>query len=251
MIQQFLTKKKATIKEIQKLTGFLNFLCRCIIPGRAFTRRFYALTQGNIMKPPHHVSLKAENRLDLKMWQTFLSSQSVFCTPFYDFEDALMADDVLLFSDASKNFRKGFGAWCWTSWTFGAWDYQFMCDCDPTIEYLELYAVTIAVKLWIHRFANRKIYLFCDSLSVVHMINHSSSGCRNCMVLIRIIVLESLFNNVRVKAKHVRSEMNGIADSLSRFQFKRFLKLMKDKTFDEIPTTLPMKLWLPKKIWLN
>ena len=29
-------KKKVTVKELQKLCGFLNFLCRCIVPGCAF-----------------------------------------------------------------------------------------------------------------------------------------------------------------------------------------------------------------------
>ena len=33
----FLSKKKATIKEIQMLTGILNFLNRAIVPGRVFT----------------------------------------------------------------------------------------------------------------------------------------------------------------------------------------------------------------------
>ena len=36
LIQEFLTKRKATLLDFQKLTGSLNFLCRCIVPGRAF-----------------------------------------------------------------------------------------------------------------------------------------------------------------------------------------------------------------------
>ena len=32
------SKKKATVLESQKLTGILNFLCRSIVPGRAFLR---------------------------------------------------------------------------------------------------------------------------------------------------------------------------------------------------------------------
>ena len=43
MIAFFLNKKnkKATVYQIQKLCGYLNFLCKCIIPGRAFLRRTY------------------------------------------------------------------------------------------------------------------------------------------------------------------------------------------------------------------
>ena len=38
MILHVLSKKKVTILQIQKICGFLNFLGRCIVPGRAFTR---------------------------------------------------------------------------------------------------------------------------------------------------------------------------------------------------------------------
>ena len=34
-------KRKVTLLQIQQLCGFLNFLCRAIVPGRAFTRRLY------------------------------------------------------------------------------------------------------------------------------------------------------------------------------------------------------------------
>ena len=37
-INYILSKRTATIKEIQSLTGLLNFLNRVIVPGRAFTR---------------------------------------------------------------------------------------------------------------------------------------------------------------------------------------------------------------------
>ena len=79
LIQHMLCKKKGTVKQIQKLAGFLNFLCRCIVPSQAFTRRLYALTSGcGKLKPYHHINLRQENRLDLLMWQRFLSSANIF-----------------------------------------------------------------------------------------------------------------------------------------------------------------------------
>ena len=49
LIQGLLNKKswKATVKQIQQLCGYLNFLCKNILPGRAFTRRLYAITGGD------------------------------------------------------------------------------------------------------------------------------------------------------------------------------------------------------------
>ena len=37
MLQNFCCKKKATVKEIEQLTGTLNFLNRAVVPGRVFT----------------------------------------------------------------------------------------------------------------------------------------------------------------------------------------------------------------------
>ena len=48
----FLTRKKVTLKEIQSLTGLLNFACSVVLPGRAFLRRLIDLTLG--LRSPHH-----------------------------------------------------------------------------------------------------------------------------------------------------------------------------------------------------
>ena len=36
IISDFLKRKKVTLREVQSLTGFLNFACSVIVPGRAF-----------------------------------------------------------------------------------------------------------------------------------------------------------------------------------------------------------------------
>ena len=41
LVNQALSKRKLTVKEVQKLTGTLNFLNRAIVLGRAFTRGMY------------------------------------------------------------------------------------------------------------------------------------------------------------------------------------------------------------------
>ena len=69
-IDFFLNKrnKKATVLEFQKLCGTLNFLCRCIVPGRAFLRRLYVNGHDNkqkVLLPHHHIKITEEHRLDL------------------------------------------------------------------------------------------------------------------------------------------------------------------------------------------
>ena len=249
-ISYFLDRKhkKTTVLRAQQLCGLLNFLCKCIVPGRAFTTRLYVLTGNPSLKQYHHVRISEENRLDLMVWDIFLRDQNSFCRPFIDVV-SLDAVDVDMYSDASGNPVLGYGALCGASWLVGGWDTTFMRIHRPSIQFLELYAVTAGVLTWIKRFRNKKIYLFCDNKSVKDMINNQSSKCRNCMTLIRLITLEGLFNNVRIFAKHVTSRDNGLTDSLSRFDFKRFREL--GEHMDGQSTAVPTELIPMSKVWCN
>ena len=42
LLNLMISKRKATVKELQSLCGYLNFLCKAIFPGRPFVRRMYA-----------------------------------------------------------------------------------------------------------------------------------------------------------------------------------------------------------------
>ena len=74
LLTEMLNKKsrKVTIHDLQKLCGFLNFLGKAVVPGRAFTRRLYAYTKSNILKPHHHVHFLGELHADMTMWLRFL-----------------------------------------------------------------------------------------------------------------------------------------------------------------------------------
>ena len=86
---------------------------------------------------------------------------------------------------------------------------------------------------------------------MVDMINLTTRSCRNCMVLIRIIVLKGLMENVRVFAKHVEGVKNGLADSLSGDKIDHFKLLCKraDKIIDKEPVGVPEAIWPIEKIW--
>ena len=250
-VEYFLNKgnKKATVLEFQKLTGILNFLCRSIIPGRAFLRRLYINTtiQGKMLKPHHHIKITEEHRLDLLIWKQFLIQPDNFYRPFME-SVSISAREIDMYSDASGNFSLGFGAYCGPEWTWGQWDQTFCELVKPSIEYLELYAVLVGVLNWIRLFSNKRIVLFCDNESVVHMINKSTSKCKNCMVLMRLLVAECMLRNVRVFARHVGTKDNGRTDALSRLDFDRFRNLS-GTSMNVHPTAIPEAIWPFSKIW--
>ena len=76
-----------------------------MVPGRAFLRRVYALTQ-KVQKHYHHVKITKEVRADLETWYQFLSEyngRSFFLL------DAVHTDRALqLYTDSSKTI--GYGA---------------------------------------------------------------------------------------------------------------------------------------------
>ena len=242
LINFFLNKRnrKITVNQVQSITGFLNFLCKCVVPGRPFLRRLYNLTANVKLQPHHHVRITAECRIDMQIWKQFLSDPLVSCRPFLDcFEQT--AEDIDMYSDASGSIEKGFGAYCGHSWTFNSWDKTWFKEANPSIEYLELYGVTVAIMLWIKRFSNSRILLHCDNESVCKMINKSSSSCKNCMILLRLVVLECLIHNVKITAEWVSTGDNGKADALSRLEIDRFWSLV-TKEIDPVPTYMPAEI---------
>ena len=249
LIDAFLEKRKTTVLQYQKLAGSLNFLCRCIVPGRAFLRRLY-LTGYPKLKQHHHVKITREHKMDLAIWKQFLTTPDIFYRSFMK-QDIHTAEAIDMYSDASRNFELGFGAYCGSEWSFGQWDKDFCSAKDPSIEYLELFGVAVALLNWLKFFRNSRIVLFCDNQAVVNMINNDSSKCKNCMVLIRFIVLEGLCCNTRVYTRYVKSKDNAKADALSRLQWDKFRHLAARSGMNQFPTAVPSQIWPMHKIWLD
>ena len=244
--------KKTTVQRAQKLCGLLNFLCKCVVPGRAFVTRLYSMTgtkdKTKKLKPHHHVRITEEHRLDIQIWKIFLDQPDVYCRPFIDYS-TVTAEDIDMYSDASGNPNLGFGALCESQYLWAKWDSNFVRTHKPSIEFLELYAFTAGVLTWIKKFKNKRVCLFIDNESAMHMVNNSSSKCKNCMMLIRLITIECLLHNVRITAKHVKSEENGLTDSLSRMDFKRFRRL--GPHMEEYPVHVPAELIPMSRLWIN
>ena len=110
-----------------------------------------------------------------------------------------------------------------------------------------LHALTVGILTWEDQLANQRITVFCDNMLVVHMVNNSSSSCKMCMKLIRVLTLNGLQFSRRLRARFVRTKSNGIADSLSRLQFNRFRKLAPEMT--EFPDNVDSRLWPVDKLF--
>ena len=125
-VKRLTGKKRATVKQLQVLTGYLNFLSKAIITGRTFTRRMYAkfsnvsaLQQknGKKLSSYHHIKLDSEFRFDCELWQTFLmhSTSLAVCRPMTDFSANHTSRVLNFYLDASASEHLWVGAILTTS----------------------------------------------------------------------------------------------------------------------------------------
>ena len=137
LLNDISSKKRATVNQLQVLTGYLNFLTKAIVPGRMFTHRMYAkysylsnkLTKaGKKLKPHHHVALDAEFRFDCELWHTFLlnSSHAMVCHPMINLEFTNTAKQLNIYSDASANPELGVGATFNDQWFSVQWERNYI-----------------------------------------------------------------------------------------------------------------------------
>lgn len=239
----FVRSKKVTVHQAQKLIGLLNFFCRAVVPGRAFTRRLCSKIAGP--KQHHHIRVDSEMRSDLNVWVTFLDSPDAVCRPFLDFSNVFHADELCYFTGAVLNGEKlGVGGVYESRWFSGTLKLSCLAGIADklTIQIAELFSVFLSLRLWMSHIQNRRVVLFCNNDSVVHMINRSSSSCRVCMMMIRYITLWSMYHNVRVFATHVRTELNTESDLLSRNEVQRFLEKAR-WSVNQKPEVLPHQFW--------
>ena len=231
-IQDFLKRKKVTLKDMQSLIGLLNFTCSVVVPGRTFLRRMINLTVG-IRRPMHMIRLTSAVKGDLHLWLQFLT-QFNGKSFFLDFV-WLSSDMIHLYTDASGSL--GYGAVFGRNWLYGAWPKRWS---SLNIVILEMFPIVISVEIWANRLANKCVTFHTDNQALVEVINKKTTKDKKLLVLVRSLVLSCLKHNILFKAVHLPGLCNTSADALSRLQVDKFKSL--DQYAAAEPTIVPPHL---------
>ena len=286
LLQEMLQSRKTTVKKLQQLCGFLNFIGKAIFPRRTFTRCMYA-KYANVVQFPnqqsrklttqmeeaasftdkkektqsfnykykqhYHVRIDKEFKADCQIWIDFLTGNlsEVVHRPMVDlFGQIYTSEDITFYSDASGSAKTGgYGCLLDKEWLYGSWGEDFIRQEEPSIEFLELYALCAGILTWENnpRLVDCRVSIFCDNQAVVHMVNNMSSSCKNCMYLLRLLTLNGLKFNRRLTAKFVDTKSNFLADALSRGQIDRFKRL--GPHMNELPTKINENISPVWKVW--
>jgi len=176
----------------------------------------------NVKQPHQHVKLNSGFFKDLTMWQKFIASWNgasfFLATAWFDLET------LELHTDASGAL--GYGGIFKSKWFSGPWEpHQKLGEPGISIAWPELFALVVACHLWGEHFSNKRILFYCDNESVVSIFNSKRSRIPRVMDLVRHWTFLTLKYNIYIQVQHIAGKINEIADSHSRFQFKRFRML--------------------------
>ena len=225
---EWVKKERATIKELQSLTGLLNFACKVIRPGRYFLRRIIDHTARMLkhLKDPHSFArwiIPPVVKEDIIWWLTFVDKWNGISLLYDDAWTSSNADIIRLTTDACQT---GYGAMWRDQWFAGQWNVDQLAMAQRkkrvSMPYLELHALVQAAATWGHHWRGKKICFMTDCEVNVHCIERQRSSDSASMHLLRQLCMIAAKHGFDFKAKHIEGLTNVAADRLSRNAMSEF-----------------------------
>ena len=98
----------------------------------------------------------------------------------------LHASAVELFTDAAWNAKLDWGAWLphLGLWMYGQWEEEFFQKFQPSIDFLELYALLAGIFMWAPHLMDRSILFQSDNTPTVFALRNKSSDSPQMLFLL-------------------------------------------------------------------
>jgi len=206
--QDWLKKKKASVKEVQSIIGKLNFVAKCVRPARIFISRMLNFLRE--MPKKGKSNLPKEFRADIQWWNRYLpnfNGVSVISTEKWSRPDEVIASDACL---------KGCGATCGTEYFHEVFP-EHVISKDLHINALELMALVVAVTVWSDQLRGKRVIVLCDNTATVWVINTGKTRDRAMQGLLRELCYVTATYGFELFAQHIPGDDNRIPDMLSRW----------------------------------
>jgi len=231
-VKTWLSKKRATKRQILSLVGLLQHATKVVRPGRTFLSRMYSLA-AKLKQPSHRKKLSAAFHSDLRWWHVFITYWNG--VSFLHLAPRNSAPDCCIETDAS-------GSWGCGAWFAGLWfHYNWPADWSTIgIMAKELVPILFSCVVWGSQLARQRIQFKCDNQALVEAINKGSSRDNMVMHLLRCLWFFTAYFDISITACHLPGVLNTSADMLSRNQMLKFFILHPEAS--QTPTFLPQPL---------
>ena len=229
MVADLLQRTSITRRELDKVNGKLNWVCKVVYGGRTFLRRLID-AQWSVQRPHHHVRITAGLRLDLQWWARFLHQ--------FNGHTNLIPSMPVSFDDISTDASSSYGYGAFLMGGYFSFSFNEAHDIFPDapapsepIHVHELFVVLILCRLFSAALSGLYLRLNIDNTIVVSIINKGTAkgatGPR-MMEYVREIFWLSAEHNFRLTSTYISSANNSLADALSRGDTVRFTALLND-----------------------
>ena len=168
---------------------------------------------------------------DIIWWYSFLPLYNGVSMMLYE---QWCSPDSVFSCDSSLQACGGF----WNGRYFHTKFPAFVAEKRYSINILEMLAIIVCLKLWGYLFVGKRIQIFCDNESVCHCINSGRTQNEVLQSCLREVCFLAAIHEFQIKAVHLSSSDNRLADHLSRFDTDQkhrdqFFELTKDFVLEE------------------
>ena len=220
LMECWMHKMMASIKELQSLLGKLNFVAQCVKPDRIFISRLLnwlreISDKGSFCSP-------LDLNLDLLWWNKFLplyKGVSIMLSEEFSSTNEILSVDACL---------QGCGRWMNGRYFHSSFP-NFLLDQNLNNNLCEMLTTVVALKLWGHLL----VVINCDNMVSVRVLNTGAARNSFLQSCLREICYIAALNNFDIKSQHISGCDNRIADTLSRWDlYDKFRRDFKQLTSD-------------------
>ena len=227
-LESAVNRKTMLKKDLQRLTGLLQFTTRVVKPGRPFLRRLYAL-QDIGHHPTHNVRLNMAARADIVWWYLFMSHWNGVSLLW---NSRKQSPDITVLTNASGSW--GCGVSWGTYWLQLQWPSHLK---DLSIAVKELIPVMLAAAIFGPQWSGKVVQFKIDNAAVVQVIEDTHAQNAHLMHLVCLLVFYASYYDFWFTASHIPGVTNTYADALSRNNMTLFFSQVPWATKD--PTQIP------------
>lgn len=208
LLERWRFMRFATKKQLQSLIGKLQFMAKCVRPGRVFISRLLL----RLLSIPDGCTFEIndEIKMDIKFWYEFL--------PLFNGESVMRSIDTAVpgVEIASDCNMKACGAQSGIEYFHAKFPEAILNETNH-ISQRELLTVVVSLKTWGHKIKGKKIYFHCDNEASVICVNSGRTRDPFMQRCLREIAFLAALGGYEVRMTHVSSSDNGIPDALSRW----------------------------------
>ena len=232
LVEVWLHKPTATLKEVQSLIGKLSFVASCVQSSRVFIARLLSWLR-QMQGKKSALPIPSYIHKDLIWWKLFLvdyNGISMMLTEEWSHPDEVFSCDAC---------PSGCGS------LMGSLFFHEIFPASVTerqlhINSLELLTVVVALKVWGKFLRGKKVLILCDNMSSCNLINKGLSRDEFHQSCLRESCYIAAVNEFTFKAMHFRGSDNRASDILSRWHLhkdseKLFHEFMGDTVCKRVP----------------